>query len=86
MADLFDELCNENTEREEVREVELRIVSVGKCLKIKANAGTTIGEILEDNELGDGVKITDRQGNVLDEDYEVDENMDLFLSVPKKNG
>lgn len=82
MADLFDEFTNENNERE----VELRIVSVGKCLKVKATTGSTIGEVLEKNELGDGVKITDRQGNVLDEDYEIEDNMDLFLSVPKKNG
>lgn len=84
MADLFDELC-ENAQREN-REVELRVVSVGKSLKIKAQVGSTIGEVLEDNELGENVKITDRQGNVLDEDYEIVDNMDLFLSVPKKNG
>ena len=81
MADLFDTLVDGET-----REVELRIVSVGKSLKIKAQSGSTIGEILDDNELGENVKITDRQGNVLSEDYEVTDNMDLFLSVPKKNG
>lgn len=84
MADLFDELCNE-TQRED-RKVELRIVSVGKSLKVEANVGDTIGEVIERNELGENVKITDRQGNVLDEDYEIEDNMDLFLSVPKKNG
>ena len=83
MADLFDTLVDG---QEETREVELRIVSVGKSLKIKANTGSTIGEILDENELGENVKITDRQGNVLSEDYEVTDNMDLFLSVPKKNG
>lgn len=66
--------------------VKLRVVVVGDILTLFAKRGSTIGELKEQNGYEDTVKITDKSGIPLRNDYVIEEDMDLYLSVPKSNG
>lgn len=66
--------------------VRLRVVVVGDILTLTARKGSTIGELKEDNGYDETVKITNKAGIPLRNDYVIEEDMDLYLSVPKSNG
>ena len=66
--------------------VKLRVVVVGDILTLTARRGSTIGELKEENGYEDTVKITDKSGIPLRNDFVIDTDMDLYLSVPKSNG
>lgn len=66
--------------------VKLRVVVVGDILTLTARKGSTIGALKEDNGYDETVKITNKSGIPLRDDYVIEEDMDLYLSVPKSNG
>ncbi len=66
--------------------VRLRVVVVGDILTLTARKGSTIGELKEENGYEDTVKITDKSGVPLRNDFVIKDDMDLYLSVPKSNG
>lgn len=66
--------------------VKLRVVVVGDILTLTARRGSTIGELKEENGYEDTVKITDKSGVPLRNDFVIKDDMDLYLSVPKSNG
>lgn len=66
--------------------VKLRVVVVGDVLTLTVRKGSTIGELKCDNGYDETVKITNKQGIPLRNDYVIEEDMDLYLSVPKSNG
>lgn len=66
--------------------VRLRVVVVGDVLTLTAHKGSTIGELKSDNGYDETVKITNKQGIPLRNDFVIEEDMDLYLSVPKSNG
>lgn len=66
--------------------VKLRVVVVGDILTLTARRGSTIGELKEENGYEETVKITNKSGIPLRNDYVIEEDMDLYLSVPKSNG
>lgn len=66
--------------------VKLRVVVVGDILTLTAKRGSTIGELKEENGYEDTVKIADKSGVPLRNDFVIKEEMDLYLSVPKSNG
>lgn len=66
--------------------VKLRVVVVGDILTLTAHKGDTIGDLKEQNGYEDSVKITNKQGIPLKNDFVITEDMDLYLSVPKSNG
>lgn len=66
--------------------VKLRVVVVGDILTLTARRGSTIGELKEENGYEDTVKIADKSGVPLRNDFVIKDDMDLYLSVPKSNG
>ena len=66
--------------------VTLRVVVVGGVETLTARVGDTIGELKEDNGYDENVKITNASGIPLRNDYIIQEDMTLYLSVPKQNG
>lgn len=81
LIDAFDK-----TEENDNDLVKLRVVVVGDILTLTAKKGSTIGELKEENGYEDTVKITDKSGVPLRNDFVIKDNMDLYLSVPKSNG
>lgn len=81
LIDAFD-----NTEENDNDLVKLRVVVVGDILTLTARRGSTIGELKEENGYEDTVKITDKSGVPLRNDFVIKDDMDLYLSVPKSNG
>lgn len=66
--------------------VRLRVVVVGDILTLTARKGSTIGDLKEENGYEETVKITNKAGVPLRNDFVITEDMDLYLSVPKSNG
>ena len=81
LIDAFDK-----TEENDNDLVKLRVVVVGDILTLTAHRGSTIGELKEENGYEDTVKITDKSGVPLRNDFVIKDDMDLYLSVPKSNG
>lgn len=81
LIDAFDK-----TEENDNDLVKLRVVVVGDILTLTARRGSTIGELKEENGYEDTVKITDKSGVPLRNDFVIKDDMDLYLSVPKSNG
>ena len=81
LVDAFDK-----TEENDNDLVKLRVVVVGDILTLTAHRGSTIGELKEENGYEDTVKITDKSGVPLRNDFVIKDDMDLYLSVPKSNG
>ena len=81
LIDAFDK-----TEENDNDLVKLRVVVVGDILTLTAHRGSTIGELKEENGYEDTVKITDKSGVPLRNDFVIRDDMDLYLSVPKSNG
>ena len=81
MVEAFD-LAEEN-DNDLVR---LRVVVVGDILTLTAHKGSTIGDLKEENGYESTVKLTDKSGIPLRNDFVIKEDMDLYLSVPKSNG
>ena len=53
---------------------------------INAKIGDTIGELKEDNGYEDTVKVTNSSGIPLADDFVIETDMTLYISVPKQNG
>jgi hypothetical protein len=76
----------ELTEKNDNDLVKLRVVVVGDILTLTAHKGDTIGDLKANNGYEDTVKITNKMGVPLRDDFVIEEDMDLYLSVPKSNG
>lgn len=66
--------------------VRLRVVAVGNVETLTAHKGDTIGDLKEENGYDETVKITNQSGIPLKNDFIIQEDMTLYLSVPKENG
>lgn len=66
--------------------VTLRVVAVGGVETLTAHVGDTIRELKEENGYDETVKITNASGIPLNNDFVIQEDMTLYLSVPKQNG
>ena len=84
VENLIDAFCK--TKENDNDLVKLRVVVVGDILTLTAHRGSTIGELKEENGYEDTVKITDKSGVPLRNDFVIKDDMDLYLSVPKSNG
>lgn len=76
----------ESTEENDNDLVKIRVVVVGDILTLTAHKGDTIGELKYQNGYEDTVKITNKMGVPLRNDFVIEGDMDLYLSVPKSNG
>lgn len=83
MAD-FDAI-NDELNRTEPAKVEISIVTLGGIQKQEVSEGMTIAQLKSRFGL-EGTKIVDEDGNALDNNYTLDDDMELFVSTPKKNG
>ena len=83
MAD-FDAI-NDELNRTEPAKVEISIVTLGGIQKQEVTEGMTIAQLKSRFGL-EGTKIVDEDGNALDNNYTLDDDMELFVSTPKKNG
>jgi len=83
MAD-FDAI-NDELNRTEPAKVEISIVTLGGIQKQEVTEGMTIAQLKSRFGL-EGTKIVDEDGNALDNNYALEDDMELFVSTPKKNG
>lgn len=67
-------------------QVTLKVVAIGGVSTINAKIGDTIGELKEDNGYEDTVKVTNSSGIPLADDFVIETDMTLYISVPKQNG
>lgn len=67
-------------------QVTLKVVAIGGISTINAKIGDTIGELKEDNGYEDTVKVTNSSGIPLADDFVIETDMTLYISVPKQNG
>ena len=67
-------------------QVTLKVVAIGGVSTINAKIGDTIGELKEDNGYEDTVKVTNSSGIPLEDDFVIEADMTLYISVPKQNG
>ena len=67
-------------------QVTLKVVAIGGVSTINAKIGDTIGELKEDNGYEDTVKVTNSSGIPLTDDFVIEADMTLYISVPKQNG
>lgn len=65
--------------------VEVEIVTLSGIQKVEATAGMTVKEFKEQNNLV-GTKIIDDDSNVLRDSDTIEDNMQIYVSTPKKNG
>lgn len=79
---------NESLNREETNEREnltVEIITLSGVQKYEVKEGTTVEDFKNEHNLTD-VKIVDEDGDVLDDDDTLEEDCQLFVSTPKKNG
>lgn len=67
-------------------QVTLKVIAVGGVETINARIGDTIGELKEDNGYDETTKITNASGIPLRDDFVIEGDMTLYVSVPKQNG
>lgn len=67
-------------------QVTLKVVAIGGVSTINAKIGDTIGELKEDNGYEDTVKVTNSSGIPLTDDFVIEADMTLYISIPKQNG
>lgn len=66
--------------------VKLKVVSVGSVSTLTAHKGDTIGDLKEENGYDETIKITNASGIPLRNDFVIEGDMTLYVSVPKENG
>ena len=66
-------------------EIEIEVVSLSGSEKKKATVGMTVGDFKRLNGLV-GTTIIDEDSDVLRDDDTLEENMQVYISTPKKNG
>lgn len=66
-------------------EIEIEVVTLSGSEKKKATAGMTVGDFKKLNGLV-GTTIIDEDSEVLRDDDTLEEDMQVYISTPKKNG
>lgn len=66
--------------------IRVRLVKVGDVVTINAKKGMSVEELKSENGFDGDVKLSNKRGQILNDDYILDEDMDLYVSVPKDNG
>lgn len=69
----------------EVREFEVELVTLAGVTKKTVKEGMTVKQFKEANDLV-GTKMIDEDSNVLRDSDELSEDMQIYVSTPKKNG
>lgn len=69
----------------EVREFEVELVTLAGVTKKTVTEGMTVKQFKEANDLV-GTKMIDEDSNVLRDSDELSEDMQIYVSTPKKNG
>lgn len=70
---------------EERREIEIEVVTLAGSQKKTALAGITVGEFKRKNGL-EGTTIIDEDSEVLNDSDILDDDIQVYISTPKKNG